>query len=218
MSNFVNADQDGLLASVSSRHKSGIEGGVVFQVKDGSTSSSLLIKGNEIYGDIGQILNDNDLDALIEVGGGVEGVVIDGNTLEWSGTVSSSERISTDDVINQGILLYGDINEEGTSSIIIKDNVFETTSITENYQSSAIFLDTSAISTIGTLSSDVLITDADNATFTDWQANPTDLGNYKTAGDKMYDIGQTASVYGTADATSGLSFQTGSYDYSAIII
>ena len=218
MSNFVNADQDGLLDAVSSRHKSGIEGGVVFQVKDGSTSSSLLIKGNEIYGDIGQILNDNDLDALIEVGGGVEGVVIDGNTLEWSGTVSSSERISTDDVINQGILLYGDINEEGTSSIIIKDNVFETTSIPTNYQSSAIFLDTSAISTIGTLSSDVLITDADNATFTDWQANPTDLGNYKTAGDKMYDIGQTASVYGTADATSGLSFETGSYDYSAIII
>jgi len=202
---------------VSSRHKSGIEGGVVFQVKDGSTSSSLLIKGNEIYGDIGQILNDNDLDALIEVGGGVEGVVIDGNTLEWSGTVSSSERISTADVINQGILLYGSINEAGTSSIIIKDNVFETTT-PANYQSSAIFLDTSAISTIGTLSSDVLITDADNATFAAWQANPTDLGNYKTAGDKMYDIGQTASVYGTADATSGLSFETGTYDYSAIII
>ena len=85
MSNFVNADQDGLLAAVSSRHKSGIEGGVVYQVKDGSASTNLVIKGNEIYGDIGQILNDNDLDALIEVGGEVTGVVFDGNTLKWSG-------------------------------------------------------------------------------------------------------------------------------------
>ena len=33
MSNFVNADQDGLLAAVSSRHKSGIEGGVVLPGK-----------------------------------------------------------------------------------------------------------------------------------------------------------------------------------------
>jgi hypothetical protein len=218
MSNFVNADQDGLLDAVSSRHKSGIEGGVVYQVKDGSTSSGLLIKGNEIYGDIGQILNDNDLDALIEVGGEVTGVVIDGNTLKWSGTVSSSERISTSDVINQGIHLYGDVNGAGTSPIIIKDNVFDTTSISTNYQSSAIFLNTVNQSTLGTLSSDVLINDVDNADYATWKANSADLGNYITADDKMYDIGQSASVYGTANATSGLSFDTDAYDYSSIII
>ena len=168
MSNFVNADQDGLLAAVSSRHKSGLEGGVVYQVKDGSASTNLVIKGNEIYGDIGQILNDNDLDALIEVGGEVTGVVIDGNTLKWSGTVSSSEAV-TGSVINQGIHLYGDVNGAGTSPILIKDNVFDTASIGSNYESSAIFLNTADQSTLGTLKSDVLINDVDNADYAAWR-------------------------------------------------
>jgi hypothetical protein len=221
MSNFINADQDGLLAAVSSRHKSGIEGGVVFQVKDGSTSTGLVIKGNEIYGDISQLLNDNDLDSLIEVGGEVTNIAIDGNTLKWSGAVSSSERISTSDVINQGIHLYGDVNGAGTLPILIKDNVFDTTSISSNYESSAIFLNTADQSTLGSLSSDVLINDVGNATYTAWQVNSTDLGNYITASDKMYDIGQTASVYVVrtfADGTSDIGFQEAAYDYSSLIV
>jgi hypothetical protein len=228
MSNFVNADQDGLLATVSSRHKSGIEGGVVYQVKDGSASTNLLIKGNEIYGDIGQILNDNDLDALIEVGGEVTDVVIDGNTLKWSGTVSSSERISTSDVINQGIHLYGDVNGAGTSAILIKDNVFDTASIGSNYESSAIYLNTADQGTLGTLKSDVLINDVDNADYANWRVNSTDLGSYiatfsggSEVSDKLYEVGQTASVYAVrtfADGTSDIGFQQAAYDYSSLIL
>ena len=233
MSNFVNADQDGLLASVSSRHKSGIEGGVVYQVKDGSASTNLVIKGNEIYGDIGQILNDNDLDALIEVGGEVTGVVFDGNTLKWSGTVSSSERISTDDVINQGIHIYGDVNGAGTSPILIKDNVFDTTKITTGYESSAIYLNTAdqSSSGLGTLKSDVLINDVDNLDYATWASNETDLGNYKTSDTdgKMYEIGRisgaAADVYGTAvttftdiAGTTELGYQQTAVDYASLIM
>jgi len=222
MSNFVNADQDGLLAAVSSRHKSGIEGGVVFQVKDGSESSKLLIKGNEIYGDIGQILNNNDLDALIEVGGQVSGVVIDGNTLKWSGTVSSSERV-TNEVINQGIHLYGDVNGATTYPILIKDNVFDTALIGSNYISSAIFLNTDAQATLGTLTSDVLINDADHTSYTNWLANDTGLGNYTNTGAayaELRGVGQTASVYTAqdfADGSSDIGFQQVEYNYAPII-
>ena len=224
MSNFVNADQDGLLAAVSSRHKSGLEGGVVYQVKDGSASTNLVIKGNEIYGDIGQILNDNDLDALIEVGGEVTGVVFDGNTLKWSGSVSSSEAV-TGSVINQGIHLYGDVNGAGTSPILIKDNVFDTDSIGSNYESSAIYLNTADQSTLGTLKSDVLINDVDNADYDTWKVNSTDLGNYVTASDKMYEVGQTASVYGSvvttfvdSTGTTELGYQQSAVDYSSLIM
>jgi hypothetical protein len=214
-----------LLAAVSSRHKSGLEGGVVYQVKDGSASTNLVIKGNEIYGDIGQILNDNDLDALIEVGGEVTGVVFDGNTLKWSGSVSSSEAV-TGSVINQGIHLYGDVNGAGTSPILIKDNVFDTDSIGSNYESSAIFLNTANQSTLGTLTSDVLINDAGNANYAAWAGNSTDLGSYATAdNDKMYEIGQTASVYGSAvatfvdtTATTELGFQQTAVDYASLIM
>jgi len=220
MTKFINADQDGLLATLSSRHKSGLVGGVVFQVNDGSSSKNLLIKGNEIYGDIGQILNNNDLDALIEIGGEVNGVVIDGNTIDWSGAVSSSERI-TGSVINQGIHLYGDVNGAGTLPILVKDNVFKTANITSNYESSALFLNTADQSTLGILKSDVLINDAGNSTFNAWIANTTDVGNYATASDKLYVYGQTASVYAPRDFdeagnNSDIGFQKDAYDYSAL--
>jgi hypothetical protein len=208
MSNFVNADQDGLLAAVSSRHKSGIEGGVVYQVKDGSASTNLLIKGNEIYGDIGQILNDNDLDALIEVGGEVTGLAIDGNTLKWSGSVSSSERISTSDVITQGIHLYGDVNGDGVPlAIVVKNNVFDT-EIPSNYESSAIFLNTAGQGTLGTLRSDVHIYDDDSANYTVWKTS-SDVGNYTDSG--MYVIGETASVYADGTDPSNILYADTSY-------
>jgi hypothetical protein len=217
MIKFINADQSGLLESLNSRHMSGLVGGVVFQVNDGGSSKNILIKGNEIYGDIGQILNDDDLDALIEIGGGVNVVVIDGNTLDWSGTVSSSERVPGS-VINQGIHLYGDVNGEGAIPILVKDNVFKTANITSNYESSALFLNTKDQSTLGTLKSDVLINDAGNSTFNDWIANTNDVGNYATASDKLYVYGQTASVYAPRDfgAGSDIGFQKDAYDYSAL--
>ena len=164
------------------------------------------------------------MDALIEVGGGVSNIAIDGNTLKWSGAVSSNNRMSTDDVINQGIHLYGDVNGAGTMPILIKDNVFDTALIGTDYISSAIFLNTADQSTLGTLSSDVLINDVGNATYAAWLANSTDLGNYTNTGAayaELRGVGQTASVYTVRDAASGTSdilFQQAAYDYSSIIL
>ena len=62
------------------------------------------------------------------------------------------------------------------------------TSIGSNYESSAIFLNTADQSTLGTLKSDVLINDVDNADYDTWKVNSTDLGNYVTASDKMYEL------------------------------
>ena len=222
MSNFINADQDGLLATLSSRHKSGLVGGVVFQTKDGSASSSLLIKGNKIYGDIGQVLNDNDLDALIEVGGEVKHVIIDGNTLKWSGSVSSSEKV-TGSVITQGIHLYGDVNGTGTYPILLQNNVFDTSNIGSNYESSAILLNTANVATLGNLTSDVALHDSSNATYELWEANTTDVGNYAAASnDSLVVVGQPTgtSVYGVraaADGTSDIVYSSSDYDYSGLI-
>ena len=142
-------------------------------------------------------------------------------------SVSSSEAV-TGSVINQGIHLYGDVNGAGTSPILIKDNVFDTASISSNYESSAIFLNTADQSTLGTLKSDVLINDVDNADYTAWRINSTDLGSYiatfsggDEVSDKLYEVGQTASVYAVrtfADGTSDIGFQEAAYDYSSLIL
>jgi hypothetical protein len=81
----INADPSGYLDSISgtSRHKSGIMGGVVWSTEDESASSGLVIDGNLIEGDIGQLLNDGDIRSLILIQGGVDGVEIEGNTLSW---------------------------------------------------------------------------------------------------------------------------------------
>ncbi|CAM8669662.1 Parallel beta-helix repeat [Paracoccaceae bacterium] len=81
----INADPSGYLDSISgtSRHKSGIMGGVVWSTEDESASSGLIIDGNLIEGDIGQVMNDGDIRSLILIQGGVDGVEIEGNTLSW---------------------------------------------------------------------------------------------------------------------------------------
>jgi hypothetical protein len=207
MSNFINADQDGLLETLSSRHKSGLVGGVVFQVKDGSNSDNLVIKGNKIYGSIDQILNDNDLDALIEVGGEVTNVAIDGNTLEWSGSVASSTQINGNSgkVITQGIHLYGDVNGAGARTILVKNNDFETSKIAKtSYESTAILLNTEdyTSSGLGKLSSNVTINDTTYASYSDW-ATSSDLGNYNTTGDyKLLVLGETGSATAVYDVVS----------------
>jgi len=227
MSNFINADQDGLLAALSSRHKSGLVGGVVFQVKEGSASTGLLIKGNSIYGDIGQVLNDNDLDALIEVGGEVTNVAIDANTLKWTGSVSSDEQV-TGSVITQGIHLYGDVNGSGSLPILLKNNVFDTSNITSNYESTAIMLNTESVSTLGSLTSDVTINDVSNDTYILWAANSTDVGNYETdnttdTANVLKTVGQPTgtSVYevrAASDLTSDILYLDTNYDYTGLIV
>ena len=227
MSNFINADQDGLLETLSSRHKSGLVGGVVFQVKDGSNSDNLVIKGNKIYGSIDQILNDNDLDALIEVGGEVTNVAIDGNTLEWSGSVASSTQIdgNSGKVLTQGIHLYGDVNGAGSRTILIKNNDFDTSKIAKtSYESTAILLNTEDLSAsgLGKLSSNVTINDTSYDTYANW-ATSSDMGNYNTTGDyKLLVWGETGSdpaVYDVVSLTESTSpiYQQTDVTYSTLI-
>jgi hypothetical protein len=133
----------------------------VFQVNDDNGSDDLVISGNKIYGSIDQIKNVNDLDALIEVGGGVTDVDIVSNTLSWNGAfggdlnTSSGTQADKSDVTDvdgnavtyqsftQGVLLYGDIDE----GVYINGNTFrtDTTSdkptLEDNYISAGIFLD-----------------------------------------------------------------------------
>jgi hypothetical protein len=82
---FINADPGGYLDGISgaTRHKSGIMGGVVWSTADDSTSMGLVIEGNLIEGDIGQLMNLGDLRSLILIQGGVDGVQIDDNTMSW---------------------------------------------------------------------------------------------------------------------------------------
>ena len=226
MSNFINADQDGLLETLSSRHKSGLVGGVVFQVKDGSNSDNLVIKGNKIYGSIDQILNDNDLDALIEVGGEVTNVAIDGNTLEWAGSVASSTQIdgNSGKVITQGIHLYGDVNKTGSQAILIKNNDFDTSKISStSYESTAILLNTEDLSGLGRLVSDVVINDTTHADYSTW-ANSADMGEYNnTTGYKLLVWGETGSdptiydVRAFNDSTSDVGYQQVEVTYSTFI-
>jgi hypothetical protein len=160
MASFINADQDGLLASLSSRHKSGLVGGVVFQVNDGNGSEDLVISGNKIYGSIDQIKNVNDLDALVEVGGGVKDVDITGNTLSWnlsdsfSGTIealndNSSDKKQADQtsgsttyqIHTQGVVLYGDIEDTIVATgTFATDKIADNSALTNEYISHAILL------------------------------------------------------------------------------
>ena len=93
---FINADPDGFLSTVSSRHKAGLIGGVTFSVVDGSSSTDLDITGNTFTGAIGEIRNDNDIDSLILVQGQVADVNISTNTLSWTGaSVSGSSNLTS---------------------------------------------------------------------------------------------------------------------------
>ena len=180
MAAFINADQDGLLATLSSRHKSGLVGGVVFQVKDGSGSEDLVISGNKIYGSIDQIKNVNDLDALIEVGGGVKDVDITGNTLSWnlsedfSGTITALNDNSADgkqadktaagntyQIHTQGVALYGDIEDTiVVTGTFASDSSSDDSALANEYISHAILLvdDSTSVPSstgLGTLTADI---------------------------------------------------------------
>jgi hypothetical protein len=182
MNDFINADQDNMLSTVSSRHKSGLVGGVVFQVDEDSTSDGLTISGNKIYGDIGQVLNTNDLDALIEVGGSVDDVTIVDNVLDWSGSVTSGHNVTSNSgtIVTQGILLYGDVNEGFSSTgdyLILKDNTFNTDE-PSGYSSSAIYLNDAEVSGIGTLTSDIYLIDTSgNTTYGAWEDDASVVGS-----------------------------------------
>jgi hypothetical protein len=186
-------------------------------VGDASSSDGLTISGNKIYGDIGQILNTNDLDALIEVGGSVEDVTIADNTLSWSGSVDAGRSITTNSgtVYTQGIFLYGDINEDASTTgdkIILKDNVFSTEEPSD-YASDAILLYDTALSGFGTLSSAVYLVDTTqgNTTYAAWEDDTSILGSgYEMSGgadltDAIDDVSESyIETSGSTDALTSL--------------
>ena len=185
--NFENADPDGYLATIASRHESGIMGGVAFSVQDESTSSALLISGNTFVGDIGQIYNTNDIDSLVLVQGEVDNVDIANNQLTWSGS-SSLNGIYT-----QGIHLAGDVNgSDASGGLVIRDNSFNT-STPSNYQSTAILLDYTdfVVPDLGQLNSIIEIADAGNASLETYKTS-TDFGSYDDTSD-FITVGSTGS-------------------------
>ena len=209
---FQNADPDGLLADVTSRHKSGLMGGVTFSVADGSTSNGLTISGNTFTGAIGEIYNNNDIDSLVLVQGEVDTVSIKDNTLTWTGSslVSASDLagLTGGKVYTQGIHLAGDVNGAGTQTygIVLQNNTFDTTDIETSYESTAIYLDGddhSALS-LGTLTSDVYIVENDAATYALAIASSA-FGNYAASDDEYKAV---------AISSSSVSFDTNDILYS----
>jgi len=141
---FYNADPNGLLATVESRHKSGLVGGVVVSLEDGSASEDLVIQNNKFVGSISEIYNEDDIDALILIQGEMNSVYVSGNVLEWRGDKVSDTYTSlpNDQVYTQGIYLLGDVGGSGSGvGIALQDNVFDTDITAANYISNAIVVD-----------------------------------------------------------------------------
>ena len=206
---FLNADPEGFLDTAGNRHETGIMGGVTYSVVDGSSSTGLTIKGNTFKGSIDQIHNNNDIDSLILVQGGVENVNISGNMLEWKGSKLSDTHSSLTGgktsggydykVYTQGIHLAGDVNGGGTvNGIALQNNVFNTDDVDPNYASDAILLDASDYSSLnlGTLSSDVKIVDNNSADLPTYAAS-ADFGGYAIANDELGDIMSSGNYTGT---------------------
>jgi len=193
---FLNADPDGLLASVISRHKSGLMGGVTYSVVDDSTSLGLTITGNTFTGSINQIHNNNDIDSLVLVQGEVDNVNISSNTLSWEGSslsdTASSLTGGTDSdrgaykVYTQGIHLVGDVNGGGSASgLVLQNNTFDTDNPGNTaYISDGVLIDGTNQSSLGlgSLTSDVYVVDNDHSTYSAYVAS-SDFGGYKTASD-----------------------------------
>ena len=141
---FYNADPNGLLATVESRHKSGLVGGVVVSLEDGSASEDLVIQNNKFVGSISEIYNEDDIDALILIQGEMNSVYVSGNVLEWLGDKvrDTYTSLPNDQVYTQGIYLLGDVGGSGSGvGIALQDNVFDTDISAANYISNAIVVD-----------------------------------------------------------------------------
>jgi hypothetical protein len=180
---FENADPDGYLATVSSRHKSGIMGGVTFSVADGSASSNLKIEGNSFTGSIGEIYNADDVDSLILIQGEVANVDIAHNDLDWDGSSVSNSYLDfpNDTIYTQGIHIAGDVNGGRSTGLKLRENIFDTDT-PHNYRSDAILLDLNDYSSLGLgqLSSTIAISDPDFASLLAYKAS-YDFGRYSDA-------------------------------------
>jgi len=144
---FFNADPNGLLSAWDSRHKSGIVGGVVVSVVEGSSTDNFTIDNNEFIGSISEIYNDDDIDALIQIQGGVNDLYIADNTLTWewiAGEHYDNIAAPSDEVFTQGVYIAGDVTASlANTGPVLMDNFFDTEEdITSNYKSVAVVIDT----------------------------------------------------------------------------
>lgn len=122
---FINADPGGFLDSLAgtSRHVSGITGGITWETLDNSTSSGLNITDNVIVGDVENLINDGDIAALIYILGATGETNIADNILRWD-----TEGDISDAKDSRGILILRELLEENDiilpSTITVSGNSF----------------------------------------------------------------------------------------------
>jgi hypothetical protein len=184
-------------------------GGVTYSVVEDSASSGLTISGNTFTGNITQIHNDNDIDSLILVQGGVDTVTVSSNTLDWEGSsLSDTASSMTSQTVNslsgvkvytQGIHLAGDV----TGDIAISSNTFDTDDIASGYASDAIKLDGTDQSSLGLGQLDPSGNDDANPisissnTFDTAIVDSTLTGGYATTSDEYASLSVSGAI--TAD-------------------
>ena len=92
-SDFINADPEGVLGD--GRAQSGFNGAISVSIRegDGHQASNLVISGNTINAAVDQIYSDRDVSSLIYLQGGIEGVELTDNTLDWGASSASVQQL-----------------------------------------------------------------------------------------------------------------------------
>jgi hypothetical protein len=92
-SDFINADPEGVLGD--GRAQSGFNGAISVSIRegDGHQASNLVISGNTINAAVDQIYSDRDVSSLIYLQGGIEGVELTDNALDWGASSASVQQL-----------------------------------------------------------------------------------------------------------------------------
>jgi len=161
---FINADPGGNLVDAGTRHKSGLVSGIVWETTAANTSSNVYIAENIISGSIDEIYNYNpsnpsDLTSLIDIKGGLTNLVIDANSLSWTGNLPTGSTANVAPVETQGIHLAGEIQD----FIFIVGNDFATADVSSDYASVALAINAVDFgdNSFGELSSDNFVLSED---------------------------------------------------------
>ncbi|ESW59686.1 MAG: hypothetical protein Q27BPR15_16100 [Rhodobacter sp. CACIA14H1] len=164
---FINADPNGYLDSLAgtTRHVSGLMGGIVWSTVDASTSDGLTITNNLIKGDLGQLLNDGDIRSLVLIQGGVDDIVASGNILSWGIKTplaqGALEDVDTAAVLVSRLLLDQPVDPTLVATVTGNSFAHETTGLPEGYSSAALLLDFRG--TTGTDAGDTAVLFTDNS-------------------------------------------------------
>jgi Big-like domain-containing protein len=90
---FINADPEGVLGD--GRAQSGFNGAISVSIREGGghEASNLVITGNTINAAVDQIYSDRDVTSLIYLQGGIDGVEIVDNSLDWGASSASVQQL-----------------------------------------------------------------------------------------------------------------------------